>query len=761
MIKNHKVALKAGEAQKITVILLVLNLVFIILNRAIEAFLLLQNHHFEGIIPDVLLGLVFDLPALCLAGILFFLVFLLLPSAWSGALKIVILALSFLFHLFHLQLLYFFSATLTTLDRLLFAHTFEELVFTIKTAGIDFGLVLSLFVLYSLLFWLAAWLFFKYRLFIRFRKAAAWIVPVIATGCLWMSPGYIVTHSYQSINIQKNKSLHFYEDVVKHLSQKIFYRDRVYDIIANSEKYQQYYYEHEYVSKEYPFLNKRHTCNPWGNFFIKGEEPPSIVMIIVEGLNNDFLLPDDGVMLMPFLDSLKNESLYWDHFLGTGERSFAVLPSMIGSLPHGEIGFSMLGDMPLHLSLINQLNPYGYKTGFFYGQSGYFHNKESYLYRNNIDIFVDKENFDDGFTKIYDPKSDYFWGYHDRDLFRNYFMITGDDKRCRRLDIFFTGTMHSPFAIDNEKHYNSRYDRIINGSNLPPERIAYYQNYKHYLRTLLFTDDALRYFFENFSKNRCYENTIFIITGDHPMTEVLVANPLKKYHTPLIVYSPLLTRSKTISSVAGQFDVLPALINLLERNFEIDFGKYSSIFGLPADTTREFRSRAMIPFMRGNRLVDELLYNNYFLSGGRLYDVRPGFEIIPVDKPKIKEKMQMMLKAYNKVNDDMIREARLIPDSLFFSHTHLQPLIDTTYTRTVKIKPGLEYYNLSSVPLLSLPEEKFYVYARGIIAGRKSDPMPLLVFERRNEQDSVLQWDATGLHLRQKGKSYGASVYFN
>lgn len=653
-----------------------INLLFMLASRAIEAFLLLQNHIFEGIVSSVLLGAMIDLSMLSLVSVLVFVLFLFTPPGIAKIIRTSLLILSFLFHVLHLPLLSFFIHTLMPLDRMLFANTLKELVFTIRTAGINPILVSGVFALYGVIFWMLVSTLKRYFFALKPGKKAVSVVIILAISSFWLQPGNFGVKTHQNIYIQKNKSVYFYKDAIGHFGSKVFSSGADVGFYANALQFQEYFDHLDYVSVEYPFLNVRPKDNPLGVFFPLKEKPPNIIMIIVEGLNNDFLLPDEGVVLMPFLDSLKRKSLYWDHFLGTGEMSYAVLPSMIGSLPHGEKGFSMLDEAPLHLSLINRLRPHGYHTGFFYGQGGYFHNKDAFLRQNNIDLIVDKANYDQDFQKIIDPHSNYFWGYHDQDLFRNYFRAIDQYDECKRFDIFFTATMHSPFTIENEDFYHERYNEIIHEAITSSRHRAFFNKYKQYLRTLLFTDDALRYFFYEYAKTDCFENTLFIITGDHPMSEVPIANQLKKYHVPLIVYSPMITQARTIGSVSGQFEVYPAILDLLEINFGVDLCKYTQSFGLPAATNKEFAAETVIPFMRRCRVIDEILYENYFLTKDKLYKVEKGFEISAVNNPDIKDRLQKMLEAYNNVNNDMARKARLIPDSVFLECTGLQPFFD-------------------------------------------------------------------------------------
>jgi len=121
--------------------------------------------------------------------------------------------------------------------------------------------------------------------------------------------------------------------------------------------------------------------------FFKGKPYPSnIVIVVVEGLGRAFT--NDGAYLgnfTPFIDSLSGKSLYWKNFLSEGGRTFAVLPSILGSLPFAKKWFLELGDgMPAHLSLLSLLKYNGYHTSFYYGGDSKFDNMQASLQKNEL-----------------------------------------------------------------------------------------------------------------------------------------------------------------------------------------------------------------------------------------------------------------------------------------------------------------------------------------------------------------------------------------
>src|SRR5439155_1678744 len=100
-----------------------------------------------------------------------------------------------------------------------------------------------------------------------------------------------------------------------------------------------------------------------------GAPPPNIVFLGVEGLGRAFSGPNAYLgSFTPFLDELAGKSLYFENFLASQGRTFASLPSILGSLPFAEQGFNSFGrGMPKSLTLLSIHKRSGYRTRFFCG----------------------------------------------------------------------------------------------------------------------------------------------------------------------------------------------------------------------------------------------------------------------------------------------------------------------------------------------------------------------------------------------------------
>ncbi|MEG2666715.1 MAG: sulfatase-like hydrolase/transferase [Bacteroidales bacterium] len=254
------------------------------------------------------------------------------------------------------------------------------------------------------------------------------------------------------------------------------------------------------------------------------------------------------------------------------------------------------------------------------------------------------------YPKIIVGKDHYFWGYNDQSLFEHALEVTMPIQNEKRLDIFFTGSMHSPFSIAPKvKLYDKKVEKI--------KGVAGTQ--KKFVESILFTDDALREFFTNYRKRRDYNHTLFIITGDHPMTELPIKNALKRYHVPLILYSPQLIKPWVFTNVVSHLDIYETLLAFLKP-----YGVHVPV--LSASLGRKLKTDKPAPytlvFMNSNRVLKDVFTNGYFLSEKNLYKVDSNFNCIPTEDSLLTKKLQAKLKAFEEMNYYVSFKNRIYPN---------------------------------------------------------------------------------------------------
>jgi len=103
--------------------------------------------------------------------------------------------------------------------------------------------------------------------------------------------------------------------------------------------------------------------------------------------------------------------------------------------------------------------------------------------------------------------------------------------------------MHSPFLIDEADKYSEVFENRMDYLGYNEKKKNTYRYYKKQYSSIMYTDDALKTFFEAYKKRGNYNNTIFLITGNHRIPEIPMSTKIDRYHVPLIIFSTMLERT--------------------------------------------------------------------------------------------------------------------------------------------------------------------------------------------------------------------------
>jgi phosphoglycerol transferase MdoB-like AlkP superfamily enzyme len=93
-------------------------------------------------------------------------------------------------------------------------------------------------------------------------------------------------------------------------------------------------------------------------------------------------------------------------------------------------------------------------------------------------------------------------------------------------------------------------------------RIEHQFEKQPYLRMLAYTDAQIGKFIQFLKENGLYEDTAFVILGDHPLRGVSITSKEQRYHVPFALVAPGVLEPNRIHTVAGQADILPTLVDL-------------------------------------------------------------------------------------------------------------------------------------------------------------------------------------------------------
>lgn len=244
---------------------------------------------------------------------------------------------------------------------------------------------------------------------------------------------------------------------------------------------------------------------------------------------------------MPFLDSLMQESLVFRHSFANGRLSIDALPSVMCGIPALVESFTLTPYANNDVrGLARELGECGYSSAFYHGAQ-----------RNSLALagFAHKAGFQQEFSReSYGNESDFdgTWGIWDEPFLQ--FFKDGIGKLPEPfLATVFTLSSHHPFAVPEQ------YEGVFEPGTMPIHRCIRYSDY------------AIRRFFEEARKQPWYENTLFVITGDHTSRtdapEYLTLNGV--FTIPILFYTPDGSLKGLREGIAMQLDIKPTVLSYL------------------------------------------------------------------------------------------------------------------------------------------------------------------------------------------------------
>jgi len=312
----------------------------------------------------------------------------------------------------------------------------------------------------------------------------------------------------------------------------------------------------------------------------------------------------------PFLDKLSEESLM-------AERAHAVVPHTSKALLATICGVdppldtkkteSEPGIIPARC-LPELLGEQGYESAFFQSATKTFERRPQLVDNFGYDFFRGVEGMDrTGYQRV-----NYF-GYEDEVMLpssREWLEENGDDGPF--MTTYLTVTPHHNYVVPDRygtKKYSS--DPELN----------------RYLNTVRYQDFFLEKLFEQYKDLGLYEDTVFVILGDHG--EGFGEHGLKQHdntiyeeglHIPLLVHDPKDPEPRRVEELTNELDVLPTVAD--ELGYEVEGGDYPgfSLLSPPEDRTLKmscYHERTCLASIEG----DEKYIYSYGNRGEEYYDL--------------------------------------------------------------------------------------------------------------------------------------------
>jgi uncharacterized sulfatase len=607
-------------------------------------------------------GLRYDFLFASIAGIIMIFVFLILPRKTHKVLLslsgVVILFLAII----SWGLTEFYLSTQIPLDNSILVYPINEIIHIVSSSeSISFVMILkAILVIFSAI--ASVW-FLVPRIKFSPEFLLAGLIPMIAVLGFFNSitPDITKFKRNQPFYQQINKTSYFSKSLLKKIGSDSNLTGS--DVLFVSNDFHELMNDQSYLDPAYPFIKENNHEDVIGRFFNFKEEEPNFVFIIVESLSRNFSGPAARWgSFTPSLDSLAQHSLYWENFLSTSERTFNILPSAFASLPYASKGFMAIIEegrvYPDFISLPEILSQANYYYNFFYGGWAYFDYMEPFMNHLGFHYILDDSKFGSDYEKMPDTGEGYSWGYPDDAVFRRSMEVIDSFPASPRMDVYMTLNMHQPFSTPDPELWQKAFRdhmEIIDISKFGEE---FYNNRQLQFSSILYTDEAIRQLLKEYRKRPGYDNTIFFILGDHHL-QMHDFNPIEKYHVPLIIYSPMLNTSRKFPAVSSVADLTPTIAAMMEKNFHMHVPKQTHWLGSTLDTIPYFRSNNFVPFMRINRNIDELLWNEFFYSEGRLFTIDEHLNLIPVEDRKKLNLLKKQLSNFRLLNNYVINDNKL------------------------------------------------------------------------------------------------------
>ena len=243
----------------------------------------------------------------------------------------------------------------------------------------------------------------------------------------------------------------------------------------------------------------------------------------------------------PFVDSLAQHSMIYTNAYSNGYKSIHAMSSILAGIPSFKDAFTS-SPYPKQKteSLVSTLKSEGYTTSFFHGAPN---GSMGFLGYSNIlgfDNYYGKNEYNK------DADFDGVWGIWDEPFFQ-YFNTTISKKKQPFLATLFSVSSHEPYQIPEK--YEVKF---------PKGDVNIHQ-------CIGYTDFALKQFFKSAKKEPWFNNTIFVLVGDHGNTIFYddYKKEVNKNKVAMLIYKPNSKFVGEYNDYAQQIDLYPTILDMI------------------------------------------------------------------------------------------------------------------------------------------------------------------------------------------------------
>jgi arylsulfatase A-like enzyme len=308
----------------------------------------------------------------------------------------------------------------------------------------------------------------------------------------------------------------------------------------------------------------------------KKTERRNVVMVVLESTRAESTTPYAQIGTTPFMGELANDSV-------VAENAYAVVPHTSKALTASICGVTPPLDTDLTESepdaipgdcLADLLGEQGYNTAFFQSATENFERRPQLVENFGYEDFYPVNDMDKtGFEEV-----NYF-GYEDDIMLepsQDWLLENGSEPF---FATYLTVTTHHDYTVP-ERYGEEKY--VTGEEN---------EDLNRYLNTIYYQDHFLENLFDQYKEMGLYEDTVFVIVGDHgegfgeheryQHDDTIYNEGLR---IPLIVHDPRRSEGRrNVEPAVNELDIMPTVADLL--NYEVEGGDYNgaSILSPPRD----------------------------------------------------------------------------------------------------------------------------------------------------------------------------------
>jgi phosphoglycerol transferase MdoB-like AlkP superfamily enzyme len=291
------------------------------------------------------------------------------------------------------------------------------------------------------------------------------------------------------------------------------------------------------------------------------QNKPNVVLVLCESFSMyKSSMSGNPLNTTPYFQQLADNGVFYNRCFSPHFSTARGLFATVTGIPDVQLSkFSTRNPEALDQhTILNNLD--GYRKMYFLGGSPEFNNFAGLL--KNIEGL---EMVTEGQFR---SKPVNVWGISDKDLF-----LEANETFAKQTAPFFaivqTADNHRPFHIpENETEFRKKQVHADTLKKYGFETIEEFNAFRY-------ADFAIEKFMEAASKEKYFENTLFVFVGDHGVCgnakaiygDTWTKKRLTEEHIPLLFYSPSMIQPELRDEVVSQVDVLPSIFSVIGQPY--------------------------------------------------------------------------------------------------------------------------------------------------------------------------------------------------